>query len=148
MKNTDSWGRYHDVLKVIRESLTLEDLVGFVRFIEMDSEGFMDRLVLEFDAVKRDDLVGVINEKNDFSNVLVKDFIDFCFSKGEDISERLFETYRLLNKGIVPAGGFMTKDCRSISFEYVPKRPIARLSFDGKRSIAIVAKGNVIELSL
>ncbi len=108
MKKIDVQRNDYAILKSIRDCLTLEEFCKFISCIEKDSKKFIENLVNQSVLIKKPDLICRIDEENDLCNIKVIDFINYHYTKGENPIEKLFEAYKLLIKGLMPAAGFIT----------------------------------------
>ncbi len=178
MKKINGQRNDYAILKSIRDCLTLEEFSEFISCIEKDSRKFIENLVNQSILIKKPDLIGRVDEKNDLCNIKVRDFISYHYTKGENPIEKLFEAYKLLSKDLRLPTAFITGNFQSISFEQIPEHPIGskrcfyyenfrslvnivqpeklyfdkwgcvEINFSEKKNVTIKAKNNIIELSL
>ncbi|MCP3659053.1 MAG: hypothetical protein GY830_01525 [Bacteroidetes bacterium] len=130
------------------KNFSMEEFSQLLISIEKDPKKFIKDLVKDDVIVHRPDIVSKIELDDDFANLKVGEFISYHFTKGNNPVKKLVDFYKLYNKSIIPAAGFITGNFKSISFEQIPEHPIAKINFSEKKNVTIKAKNNVIELSL
>ncbi len=135
------------VLDTIRNHLTLEEFSEFINSIKKNPLDFIRDLTERSILIRNPRLIEEVDQKNDFCNLKIIDFLNYYFTKEENPTEKLIETYKVLTKNILPAG-FITGKFKSISFEQIPEHPIARINFSEKRNVTIKAVNNIIELGI
>ncbi len=138
-----------DIIRTIQHNLTIDQFVDLINSIEKNSKKFIEDIVKNDVIIDRPDLIGTVEQDDDFANLKVGDFISYHFTKGNNPIKKLIEVYKLLTKKLkFRATGFVTGNFDSISFEQIPEHPIAKINFSEKRNVTITAKNNVIEFSL
>lgn len=145
MDKTTQTSKY--LLDLIRNQLSLEQLVELINSIKNKPFIFLKDLADESILIKSSDIIQQIDDHNDFSNIKVIDLLNYHFSKNLNPADKLIEAYKTLSKSILPAG-FITGKFKSITFEQIPQHPIAIINFDQKKNVTIKAVNNIIELSL
>ncbi len=97
------------VMKYMRETLSMEDFAEFVSLINSQLDKFLSSFIEKAKLTKREDLIDLA--EFDIASMNASDFIDVCYTKGENVFSRFREVYKILSKPLsirdFPAGGFI-----------------------------------------